>query len=134
MHLDIKCAFQTGKLYDIVYVVQPSKLGDNSGQVWKLNKALYGLKQAARDWHQVLVILSHELDLVCSHSDPGLHSQTKYGRCIIFIWADDLLVFTTADVMETLCVRILSRFKAGVEAKLDMSQAWKSCVVERHRP
>ena len=31
MHLDIKCAFQNGKLYDIVYVAQPGELGDNSG-------------------------------------------------------------------------------------------------------
>ena len=31
MHLDGKCAYQNGKLYEAVYVVQPGELGDNSG-------------------------------------------------------------------------------------------------------
>ena len=31
MHLDVKCTFQNGKLYDIVYVAQRDELGDNSG-------------------------------------------------------------------------------------------------------
>ena len=84
MHLDIKCAFQNGKLYDVVYVAQPGELGDNSGRVWKLKKGLYGLKQAAREWHKVLVSLLHDLDFVRSHSDPALFIR-KYGRCLIFI-------------------------------------------------
>ena len=57
VHLDIKCAFQNGKLTDLVYVSQPEELGDGSGKVWRLRKALYGLKQAAREWHKVLAEL-----------------------------------------------------------------------------
>ena len=72
MHLDIKRAFQNGKLYDIVCVVQRGELGDNSGRVCKLNWALYGLKQEACEWHKVLVSLWHDLDFVHSHSDPDL--------------------------------------------------------------
>ena len=82
MHLDIKCAFQNGKLYDIVYVVQLVELGDNSGRVWKLKKALYGLKRTAREWHKVLVSLLHDLDFVRSHIDTALFIR-KYGRCFI---------------------------------------------------
>ena len=44
MHADIKCAFQNGKMPDLVYVIQPEELGDGSGKVWRLRKALYGLK------------------------------------------------------------------------------------------
>ena len=68
MHLDLKCAFQNGKLYDVVYVAQPGDLGDDNGRVWKLKKALYGLKQAAREWHKDLV--SFLLDLECPSQTP----------------------------------------------------------------
>ena len=53
VHLDSKCAFQNGKLTDLVYVSQREELGDGSGKVWRLGKALYGLTQAAREWHKV---------------------------------------------------------------------------------
>ena len=111
VHLDIECAFQNGKLTDLVYVSQPEELGDGSGKVWRLRKALYGLKQAAREWHQVLAELLRDLDFVRCHSDPALYVR-KYGRCIIFIWVDVLLIFTTQDVMKPLCDQILERFKA----------------------
>ena len=61
--------------------------------------------------------LLHDLDFVSSHSDPALFIR-KYGRCLIFIWVDDLLFFTTADVMETLCAQILSRFKGRREGEI----------------
>ena len=85
--------------------------------MWKLKQALYGLKQVAREWHKVLVSLLHDLDFVRSHSDPALFIL-KYGRCFIFIWVDDLLVFKTADVMETLCAQILSRFKGQSKVEI----------------
>ena len=44
VHLDIKCAFQNGKLTDLVYVSRPEELGDGSGKVRRLRKALHGLK------------------------------------------------------------------------------------------
>ena len=59
----------------------------------------------------------HDLDFVRSHSDPALFIR-KYGTCLIFIWVHDLLVFTTADVMETLCAQILSRFKGRTEGEI----------------
>ena len=83
----------------------------------KLKKALYGLKQAAREWHKVLVSLLHDLDFVRSHNDLAMFIR-KYGRCLIFIWVDDLLVFTTADVMEAICAQILSRFKGRSEDEI----------------
>ena len=109
VHLDIKCAFQKGKLTEAVYVCQPGELGDGSGNVWlwlrlrlRLKAAVYGLKQAARERQKVLAELLRDLEFVRCHSDPVLY-VCKYGRCIIFIWVDDLLVFTTADVMIPPC-------------------------------
>ena len=50
-------------------------------------------KQAAREWHKFLAELLRDLDFVRCHSDLALYVR-KYGRCIIFIWVDDLLIFT----------------------------------------
>ena len=58
-----------------------------------------------------------DLVFVRCHSDPALYVR-KYGRCIIFIWVDDLLIFTTHDVMKPLCDQILARFKGRSEGEI----------------
>ena len=93
-HINIKCAFLNGILEEEVYVVQPPALNDGSGRVWRLKKALYGLKQAAREWHRVLAKLLSELGFNRCASDPALY-VISVGRCIIFLWVDDLLIFST---------------------------------------
>ena len=65
----------------------------------------------------MLVSLLHYLDFVRSHSYPALFIS-KYGRCFIFIWVDDLLVFTTADVMDLLCAQILSKVKGRSDGEI----------------
>ena len=63
--------------------------------------------------------LLYELDFVYSHIDPALFIR-KHIRCFIFMWVDDMLVFTTEDVMETLCAQILSRFKGRSEGEIGL--------------
>ena len=133
VHLDNKCAFQNGKLTDLVYVSQPEELGDGSGKVWRLRKALYGLKQAAREWHKVLAELLRDLDFVRCYSDPALYVR-KYGRWIIFIWVDDLLAFTTPDVMKPLCDQILARFKGRSEGEIGEIGKVLGMEIMRDRP
>ena len=133
VHLDIKCAFQNGKMTDLVYVSQPEKLDDGSGNVWRLRKALYGLKQAAREWHKVLAQLLRDLDFVRCHSDPALYVR-KYGGCIIFIWVDDLLIFTTHAVMKSLCDQILARFKGRYEGEIGEIGKVLGMEIMRDRP
>ena len=133
MHLDIKYAFQNGKLTDLVYVSQPEEMGDGSGRVWGLRTALYGLKQAAREWHKVLAELLRDLDFVRCHSDPALYVR-KDGRCIIFMWVDDVLIFTTPDVMKPLCDQILARFKGGSEGEIDEIGKVLGMEIMRYRP
>ena len=133
VHLDTKCSFQNGKLTDLVYVSQPEELGDGSGNVWRLKKALYGLKQSAREWHKVLAELLRDLDFVRCHSDPALYVR-KYGRCIIFIWVDDLLMFTTHEVMKPLCDQILARFKGRSEGEIGEIGKVLGMEIMRDRP
>ena len=116
-----------------MYVSQPHELGDGSGKVWRLRKALYGLKQAAREWHNVLAELLRVRDFVRCHSDPALYVR-KYGRCIIFIWVDDLLIFTTHEVMKPLCDQILARFKGRSEGEIGEIGKVLGMKIMRDRP
>ena len=116
-----------------MYVSQPEELGDGSGKGWRLKKALYGLEQAAREWHKVLAQLLRALDFTRCHSDPALYVR-KYGRCIIFIWVDDLLIFTTQEVMKPLCDQILERFKGRSEGELGEIGKVLCMEIMRDRP
>ena len=94
---------------------------------------MYGLKQAAREWHKVLAELLHDLDFVRCHGDPAMYAR-KYGRCIIFIWVDDLLKFTTADVMKPLCDQLLARFKGRTEGEIGEVGKVLGMEIMRDRP
>ena len=127
-HIDIKCAFLNGVLHQDVYVVQPLMFHDGTRRVWKLKKALYGLKQAAREWHKALVELLYEIGFKRCHNDPALF-VSRVGKCFIFIWVDDLLIFSEIELLQPLVDKILSTFDGrdlkelshvlGVEVKQD---------------
>ena len=131
--LDIKFAIQNGRLTEVVYACQPGELGDGTGNVWMLKEALYGQKQAPREWHKVLAELLRDLDFVRCHSDPALYVR-KYRRCTIFIWVDDLLIFTVADVMKTLCDQILARLKGCTEGEIGEIGKVLGIEIMRDRP
>ena len=98
-HIDIKCAFLNGALEEEVYRVQHPMFSDGSGRIWRLKKAPYGLKQAARDLHRALAQLLSDLGFERCASDPALY-VSKVGRCPIFVWVDDLLVFSAKDPLQ----------------------------------
>ena len=133
-HIDTKCALLNGVLHPDVYVVQPPMFHDGTRRVWKLKKALYGLKQSAREWHKALVELLSEIDFDRCHSDPALF-VSKVGRCFIFLWVDDLLIFSEKDSLQPLVDKILTNFDGrdlkelshvlGMEAKRDRQ---KQCL------
>ena len=92
-HIDIKLAFLNGVREEEVYMVQAPMFNDRSGRFWRLKKALYGLKQAAREWHRALAKLLSELGFERCASDPALY-VSKVGWCFIFLWVDDLVIFS----------------------------------------
>ena len=94
----------------------------------ELKKALYGLKQAAREWHKALVELLSETGFDRCHSDLALF-VSKVGRCFIFLWVDDLLIFSEkGKLLQPLVDKILATFDGrdlkeshvlGMEVKQD---------------
>ena len=103
-HIDIKCAFLNGVLHQDVYIVQPPMFHDGTRRVWKLKKAQYGLKQAAREWHKALVELLSEVGFDRCHSDPALY-VSKVCRCFIFLWVDNLLIFSEKELLQHLVIK-----------------------------
>ena len=108
-HIDIKCAFLNGVLHQDMYIVQPPMFHDGTRRVWKLKKALYGLKQAVREWHKALVELLSDIGFDRCHSDPALF-VSKVGRFFIFLWVDDLLIFSDKELLQPLVDKILATF------------------------
>ena len=100
-HIYIRCAFLNSVLEEEVYMVQPPMFNDGSGRFWRLKKALYGWKQAARDWHRALAKLLSDLGFERCVSDPALY-MSKVVRCFIFLWVDDLLIFSAKDQLQPL--------------------------------
>ena len=109
-HIDIMCAFLNDVLEEEVYMVQPPMFNDGSGRLWRLKKALYGLKQVAREWHRALAKLLSNLGFERCASGPALY-VSKVGRCFIFLWVDNLLVFSAKDRLQPLVDEILTAFE-----------------------
>ena len=74
-----------------------------------------------------------DLDFDGFYSDPALYVR-KYGRCIIFVWVDYLLIFTTPDVMKPPCDQILARFKGRSEGEIGEISKVLGMEVMRDRP
>ena len=91
-------------------MVQPPMFNNGSGRFWQLKKALCGLKQAAREGHRALAKLLSDLGLMRCASDPALY-VSKLGRCFIFLWVDDLLIFSAKDQLQPLVDKMLTAFE-----------------------
>jgi hypothetical protein len=100
-HIDVSTAFLHGELNETVYVEQPPILNDGSNRVWRLKKSLYGLKQAGRQWHLKLCDL---LALFCRTSSSG-------EKQFIFLWVDDLMIFASKRVCDSIVEQVLGTFK-----------------------
>jgi hypothetical protein len=91
--LDVKTAFLNGELTEEVYLLPPTGVAVQSGQVWRLKKALYGLKQAAQAWYAKLKKSLTSAGLEISQSDPCLYTTFHDGqRVYVLIHVDDVLI------------------------------------------
>ena len=109
--IGVKCAFLNDVLEDEVYQVQPPLFNDGSVRFWCLKKAQwYVLQQAAREWHRALAKLLSDLGFERCASDLALY-VSKVGRCFIFLWVDDLIIFAAKDELQPLVDQIITTFE-----------------------
>lgn len=93
--MDVNNAFLQGKLYENVYMQQPSGFihSEFPNHVCKLQKSIYGLRQAPRAWHESLKNFVISVGFSTSLSDPSLFTYNKDGvRAFLLIYVDDLLL------------------------------------------
>ena len=88
--MDVKTAFLYGAVEEEIYVQQPKGLGDDTGQVCRLNKALYSLKQSPRMWYYTLSDFLIELGFQPLTSDNSVFIKNDM---FIAVYVDDLLIF-----------------------------------------
>ncbi|RKL05606.1 hypothetical protein BFJ70_g17097 [Fusarium oxysporum] len=87
--IDAKIAFLYGLVNEEIYVQQPERFDDGSGEVCKLLRALYGLKQAPRVWYETLSTFLKTLGFKPLPSDIGVFMK---GHTFITAYMDDLLI------------------------------------------
>jgi hypothetical protein len=87
--MDVKTAFLYSNVQEDIFVEQLYSLGDNSGQVCKLNKALYSLKKSPRIWYKTLSQFLHEAGFTPLDAN---HLVFVKNSTYVAIYVDDLLL------------------------------------------
>ncbi|KAK1621154.1 hypothetical protein QYE76_026671 [Lolium multiflorum] len=92
--MDVKSAFLTGPLHEVVYVKQPPGFEDPDfpNHVYKLDKALYCLKQAPRAWYEHLKELLIDRGFDVGLIDPTLFTKRVNGELFVCqLYVDDII-------------------------------------------
>ncbi|KAI3682931.1 hypothetical protein L1987_83321 [Smallanthus sonchifolius] len=115
--LDVKSAFQYGKVKEEVFVKQPPGFEDPMfpEKVFKLDKALYGLHQAPRAWYETLLV-----HLLANGFERGQIDSTFFIRkaggdlLLVQIYVDDIIFGSTN-------VDLCKDFERLMKLKFEMS-------------
>ena len=93
--MDVKGGYLHSMLEEEIYMCQPDRFDDRSGQVLKLQWALYGLKQSGRTWHQHLCRLLLGLGFQQSLANECIYiRQDKDSIEVISVYVDNFGLFT----------------------------------------
>jgi len=111
--MDVDSAFLNGVITEDIYITQPEGFidADHPDYVCKLKKSLYGLKQAPRVWNITIDSPLQENGFKNIMSDPCIYVRNNsHGRCIIFIYVDDLLIFCPHHLLQDIKQIFTNRF------------------------
>lgn len=91
--MDVKTAYLHAPIEYEIYTDQPEGYEEGEGLVCKLEKSLYGLKQSGRNWNMILRECLTGNGFKQNPADHCVYAkETKYGKVIIIIWVDDLII------------------------------------------
>jgi hypothetical protein len=100
--MDMKGAYLNSILYETIHMDQPEGHKDGTDRVCRLIKTIYGLQQAMHEWNKQLDEKLRKHGYTCLRLDPCMYVQWDMEDiAIITVWVDDLLLFTSEDVMMT---------------------------------
>jgi Reverse transcriptase (RNA-dependent DNA polymerase) len=93
--LDMKCAFQNGRIDEDIYMRMPDGYVPAGLLVCKLRRSIYGLRQAPRAWNKRLT-----QDLRFARYNPLISAESVLRSIVhrwvvyLIIYVDDILVLT----------------------------------------
>ncbi|KAJ9561899.1 hypothetical protein OSB04_007059 [Centaurea solstitialis] len=96
--MDVKCAFLSRELQEVVYLEQPEGFVDPKypEDVYVVDKALYSLKQAPRAWYETLTIYLLESGYQKGTVDPTLFFRRSGNHLtVVQIYVDDIIFAST---------------------------------------
>jgi hypothetical protein len=96
--MDVKSAFLSGYINELVYVEQPPDFEDDKkpDHVYKLKKALYGLKQAPRAWYERLMDFLLSKGFKMEKVDTTLFTKNLGNDLFVLqIYVDDIIFRST---------------------------------------
>lgn len=111
--MDVDAAFLNGIINEDIYITQPEGFinSKHPDHVCKLKKSLYGLKQAPRVWNSTLDNHLKRNGFNKINSDPCIYVRfDQRGRCIIFIYVDDLLIICALPLLKEIKSMFTNRF------------------------
>lgn len=81
--MGVKNSFLNGGFHDEVYMVPPSSVYHNHGEVWKLKKVIYDLKKAPQAWFEKFTVVITYLVFHSSDHDSTLFVKTTFHALIL---------------------------------------------------
>ncbi|GJV71652.1 putative ribonuclease H-like domain-containing protein [Tanacetum coccineum] len=115
--MDIKSAFQYGKIEEEVYVCQPPGFEnpDFPDRVYKVERALYGLHQAPKAWYETLSTYLLENRFQRGQIDKTLFIKRDQGDILIVqVYVDDIIFGSTKK-------KLCTEFEKMMHKKFQMS-------------
>ena len=113
--MDVVTAYLNGKLDEEVYMKQPPRFDDGTGQVCKLVLSIYGLKQAGRNWNIELDTAFKSLGFIQLIADQCVyvrHDPVSGLPTIVIVYVDDMTLCAQTDTeLSQLKGELASKFK-----------------------
>jgi len=127
-HFDVKTAFFSGDIHEMVFVKQPHRLiaPDKEHMVYRLHKALYGLRQSSRAWHQRIDTYLISIGLQPCSADPSLYvCHDGDSIVLLIIYVDDLLLtgnqpYRITAIQDQLCQEFAMTVLGSLSLYLDV--------------
>jgi len=91
--MDVVATYLNGKLDEEVYMKQPPRFDDGTGQVYKLILSIYGLKQAGKNWNIELDTAFKSFGFIQLIADQYVyvcHDPVSGSPTIVAVYVDDM--------------------------------------------
>ena len=132
--MDISTTFFYDEVEEVIYVIQPIRLEDKTGQICKLENALYSLKQAFWVWIKKVQKLQKKYGYILFDSISNVYHRrdSKLDQQIIITFYIDNISITLYSKTEILYVKSMLKSKFWI-VELGSCTYYLEMTVTRNR-